>query len=90
MSDWVIQVGGYGSFLFEGNEQEAEEMRAHKSRWERAPARKRPASPEEVESGKASSCLNHSGFGFKVVFACPCMDIDCAQRAFDHLEGGSA
>lgn len=32
---WQIFVAGYGQFDFEGTEAEAEEMRAHKSRWER-------------------------------------------------------
>ncbi|WP_058358278.1 hypothetical protein [Xanthomonas translucens] len=30
---WVIRVAGYGSFLFAGAEEEAEEMRRHKARW---------------------------------------------------------
>ncbi len=38
---WIITVGGYGEFEFEGTEDEAEEMRAHKARWEQAVARKR-------------------------------------------------
>lgn len=38
---WRITVGGgYGSFEFEGTEEEAEEMRIHKARWEGAVARK--------------------------------------------------
>jgi hypothetical protein len=32
--------GGYGEFVFEGTEDQAEEMRAHKARWERAVAQK--------------------------------------------------
>lgn len=32
--DWTIWVSGYGSFSFEGTEQEAEKMRVHKGRWE--------------------------------------------------------
>lgn len=31
---WIITVEGYGSFEFEGTEQEAEEMRKHKANWE--------------------------------------------------------
>lgn len=31
---WTIWVSGYGSFDFEGTKAEAEEMRAHKARWE--------------------------------------------------------
>lgn len=32
---WMIRIAGYGTFEFEGTEDEAEEMRAHKARWER-------------------------------------------------------
>lgn len=35
MAKWRIFVGGYGAFDFEGTEKQAEEMRAHKARWER-------------------------------------------------------
>jgi hypothetical protein len=38
---WVIKVSGYGAFAYYGTENEAEDMRVHKSRWERAAARKR-------------------------------------------------
>lgn len=31
---WMIRISGYGTFEFEGTEQEAEEMRANKARWE--------------------------------------------------------
>jgi len=31
---WMIRIQGYGTFEFEGTEKEAEDMRAHKSRWE--------------------------------------------------------
>jgi hypothetical protein len=42
---WLICIGGgYGCFVFDGTEQEAEEMRRHKAGWEQAVARKRPAS----------------------------------------------
>jgi hypothetical protein len=42
---WLICVGGgYGCFVFDGTEQAAEEMRRHKAGWEKAVARKRPAS----------------------------------------------
>ena len=37
---WLIKVLGYGSFVFNGTEEEAEEMRQHKARWERAVATK--------------------------------------------------
>lgn len=31
---WRITLPIYGSFIFEGTEEEAEEMRAHKANWE--------------------------------------------------------
>ena len=31
---WIINVGGYGSFVFRGCEKDAEEMRTHKAQWE--------------------------------------------------------
>jgi len=37
---WKIWVAGYGEFDFEGTEQEAEEMRQHKARWEGGQGRK--------------------------------------------------
>lgn len=38
---WVIYItGGYGSFLFRGNEDDAEYMRANKAQWERAAGHK--------------------------------------------------
>jgi len=48
--DWEISVGGgYGSFHFRGTEAEAEEMRAHKSTWEQAPARKQRVTDQEQQ-----------------------------------------
>lgn len=42
MAKWLITVGGgYGSFVFEGTEEEAEEMRKHKAIWEGAVATKK-------------------------------------------------
>ena len=50
---WVIAVGGgYGAFLFKGTEEEAEEMRRHKARWEGAPAKKVPANDEEIKAAE--------------------------------------
>lgn len=49
---WVISVAGYGTFFFEGSEKEAEEMRAHKARWERGVGRKRLATQAEIDSGR--------------------------------------
>lgn len=45
---WAVYVGGYGAFLHEGTEAEAEAMRAHKARWEGGIGRKRLATPQEV------------------------------------------
>jgi hypothetical protein len=73
VNSWVIYVGGgYGAFLFEGSEQEAEEMRVHKARWERAVAAKRPADLKEINSNQPSLCWNHKGFRFKALHACDC------------------
>jgi hypothetical protein len=45
---WLICVGGgYGCLIFDGTEEEAEEMRAHKANWEQAVARKTRASDAE-------------------------------------------
>lgn len=74
---WVILVGGYGAFLFEGTETEAEDMRRHKARWERGIGKKRPATDEEVASKTPSQCWNHPGFNNICVYACPCDDMDC-------------
>ena len=41
MEKWVISVGGYGIFFFDGSEIEAEEMRKHKAVWEQGCGRKR-------------------------------------------------
>jgi hypothetical protein len=50
---WRISVGGgYGSFIFEGSEEQAELMRRHKAVWEGAVARKRPATDEEIKTAK--------------------------------------
>lgn len=35
MEIWTIRISGYGTFEFEGTEQEAEEMRKNKAQWER-------------------------------------------------------
>lgn len=78
--DWVIIVGsGYGAFLFRGSEVEAEEMRVHKARWERAVAQKRPATEQEVANDEASQCWNHHNFSHAkkgVVYACGCGNCD--------------
>lgn len=50
---WTILVSGYGHFLFQGTEIEAEEKRRHKARWEQGMARKRPASKDEIQLQKS-------------------------------------
>jgi len=50
---WIISVGGdYGPFEFEGTEEEAEEMRRHKARWEQAVATKKlvPVTVSEAQT----------------------------------------
>lgn len=46
---WVIIVSGYGPFLFDGTEEEAEEMRRHKAKWEQGVAQKRKATEQEID-----------------------------------------
>lgn len=80
-NQWVILVGGgYGAFLFDGTEHEAEQMRAHKAKWEMATARKRPADESEVASRKASNCSNHRLFSGKARHYCECGDCDMGTK----------
>lgn len=76
LGTWVILVGGgYGAFLFEGTEAEAEEMRKHKARWEGVVALKRLADAGEIESKEASQCWNHKAFSHRgkgFIYACDC------------------
>lgn len=44
---WVIEVAGYGPFGFYGSASEAEEMRAHKSRWEQGVGTTRKAEQDD-------------------------------------------
>ena len=72
---WVIIVGGgYGAFLLDGSEQEAEEIRVHKANLEQAVARKRPATDIEIESGEASECWNHKNFNNRFNYSCGCQE----------------
>ena len=71
---WVISVGGYGSFLFEGNETEAEEMRRHKAVWEHGVGRKRLADERELQTGVMSQCKNHPNYGSKDRYRCGCSE----------------
>lgn len=47
---WVITVNGWGVRYCTGTEQQAEEWRAHKARWEHGVGRKRLATKEEIEA----------------------------------------
>lgn len=69
---WIINVSGYGSFFFEGNEKEAEEMRQHKARWEHGIARKRFADEEEIKTKIINCCRNHVNYKSKFRFDCDC------------------
>ena len=71
-STWVILVHGYGPFIFEGTEREAEEMRAHKSRWEGGIAKLRLADDVEYVTRKPSECWNHPGFQNRGTYFCEC------------------
>ena len=83
---WVISVAGYGAFLYEGSETEAEEMRVHKARWERGVGIKRLATDDEASGGPISRCINHEGFGHKFVYNnCRCPDMDCVADAHERL-----
>lgn len=59
---WIIYINGYGCFLFDGTDTEAQEMRAHKARWERGIGLLRPATLEEAAGGSIDSCINHPLF----------------------------
>ena len=50
---WIIDVHGYGEFAFHGTEAEAEEMRAHKTRWEGGIGEKRLADPGRNKRDRA-------------------------------------
>ena len=52
---WTITVHGWGTCYFLGTEAQAEEWRKHKANWERAVAKKRPSTPEEIEREKFRS-----------------------------------
>lgn len=44
---WRISIGGYGAFAYYGDELEAEEMRAHKARWEGGAGSKQPIDADD-------------------------------------------
>jgi len=45
---WAIDVAHWGTLFCYGSEQEAEDWRKHKARWEQCVARKRLATKEEI------------------------------------------
>lgn len=47
---WVIAVSSWGTLYAIGTEQEAEEWRCHKARWEGSVAIKRLATEKEIDS----------------------------------------
>lgn len=65
---WMIRVSGYGTFEFVGTEAEAEEMRAHKARWEHASGQKwRITNPTEADKVRAEmAALWEAGQGVPV------------------------
>lgn len=80
---WVIMVGGYGAFLYEGTETEAEDMRRHKANWERGIGVKRLATASEISTTDVSHCWNHPNFNTNTIYQCRCSDENCfvdAQR----------
>lgn len=69
---WVISVNRYGSFIFEGNEIEAEEMRKHKANLEQGVGRKRLADKDELQTGVIKQCKNHPNFTNRERYVCKC------------------
>ena len=59
---WTITIGGgYGSFQYVGTEHDAEEMRAHKARWEGAVGKKvrtEDASEKQVQRYQRSGAFS--------------------------------
>ncbi len=47
---WVIDVASWGTMYMIGTEEQAEEMRRHKARWEQSVATKRLADAQEIKS----------------------------------------
>jgi hypothetical protein len=70
--EWLITVSGYGSFIFEGTEKEAEERRSKKAIWENAIARKRLLDENEIKTGIVNHCMNHPNYNTKLVYNCYC------------------
>ena len=69
---WVITIGGYGSFMFEGDETEAEEMRKHKAYLEQGVGRKRLADEDELQTNVINKCKNHKNYKTKDRYYCKC------------------
>jgi hypothetical protein len=49
---WIIEVPAWGTHYGIGTEDQAEEWRKHKARWEQSIARKRRATLQEIEDNK--------------------------------------
>ena len=80
--DWVIYVGGYDYFLFEGSESDAEEMRKHKANWEQGIGRKRLATEEEKTTGVIDRCHNHPNYHSKSRYFCKCSKCELIKRRY--------
>lgn len=69
---WLITVSsGYGSFVFDGTEKEAEERRRTKANWEHAITRKRLLDDKEIETGVIDYCKNHPNYN-TIRYHCEC------------------
>lgn len=63
---WLIRIAGYGTFEFEGTEQEAEDMRKNKAKWEGGRGLKWRIGEWRVESDIITACVADffdAGFG---------------------------
>jgi hypothetical protein len=69
---WVINAYGWGAFLFEGTEFEAEEVRINKAKWEQTITKKRLATKNELKNKNIDDCKNHPGFKLKGRYSCDC------------------
>lgn len=77
---WVILVGGgYGAFVFEGTENQAEDMRRHKASWEGAVARKRPVADDDTAD--TMHCWNHPLFNSPWRYQCDCGKCDALEES---------
>lgn len=74
MKNWIISVGGYGHFMFEGTAEDAENMRKHKARHEQGAGRKRLADADEIQTGMIKECRNHPNYTNKHKYHCECIE----------------